>query len=102
MKFKGIAGEVTEPCPEATIGWAEISTLGIFPSVKSWKVTLADNRSRLMLAVNGLARVNSVLATPVLTILVGNERDASLIKFCLSPGSVTGDNLIWASADCKD
>ncbi len=46
--------------------WDEMtsSVLGIDPSVRLWKVAVADSWIRLMLAVKGLARVNDVAATP--------------------------------------
>lgn len=80
LKSKGSPWEVTSPCPAARMGLAEVSTLGISPSVKLWRVAVAATWSRLAFAVNGLSSVKYALATPDAMILVGNIRKARAIK----------------------
>lgn len=41
---------------------------------------MAETLSRLILAVNGLASVNDVVAVPDVAMLIGNVREALLIK----------------------
>ena len=80
LNLRGSSGDITWLCPAAEIGLAEVSTSGISPSVKLWKVAVAPTWSRLILAVNGLASVNDVVAIPVATISVGNVIEALVIK----------------------
>ena len=102
LNLNGNPGDVTWLCPAAWIGLVETSTLGISPSVRFWKVAVAATLSRLILAVNGLASVNNVVAIPVEAIFVGNVREALIIKVWWSPGIVTGDRCIWDKANCRD
>jgi hypothetical protein len=97
-----MAGEVTEECPFACIGFEETSMLLIFPRRTPWKVAVAPTRNRLMLAVKGFWSTKEVEATPVLTISIGNVREALLIRVWCNAGIVTGDNRISDSALFRD
>lgn len=80
LNCKGNVGDVTDECPSAWIGCDDASTVLIFPNTTPWNVAVAPSFSRLILAVNGLASVKVVKATPVFTISRGNTREALLIK----------------------
>lgn len=93
---------MTEECPSACIGFEEMSMLLILPRRTSWKVAVAPTRNRLIFAVKGFSSTKEVEATPVLTMSIGNVKEALLIRFWCNAGIETGDNRISESASFRD
>lgn len=60
-----------------------------------------DTSSILILAVKGLTSVKEADATPVLTMSIGNVREALLTIFCFKAGIVAGKR-IWDRACWSD
>lgn len=102
LNFMSKDCEVTLLCPSACIGSDDTSTSWIVPSVSPRYVAVAPTVSRLMLAVNGLARMKEARAMLVFTISVGNVKEVLLISVSCIAGIVTGDRTISERAICKD